>query len=56
MRARWLLGEYADTDFRLTRAQRRVVLRPVQQGADDTRTAVAVLLAEVRERGDAALR
>lgn len=37
-------------------ARRQALLRPVQQVAEDTRKAVAVLLAEVRERGDAALR
>ncbi len=37
-------------------ARRQALLRPVQQVAEDTRVAVAVLLAEVRERGDAALR
>lgn len=37
-------------------ARRQTLLRPVQQVAEDTRSAVAVLLAEVRERGDAALR
>jgi len=37
-------------------ARRQVLLRPVQQVAEDTRSAVAALLADVRERGDAALR
>ena len=37
-------------------ARRQAVLRPVQQVAEGTRAAVAVLLADVRERGDAALR
>lgn len=37
-------------------ARRQALLRPVQQVAEDTRSAVAVLLADVRERGDAALR
>lgn len=37
-------------------ARRQALLRPAQQVAEDTQAAVAVLLAEVRERGDAALR
>jgi histidinol dehydrogenase len=37
-------------------ARRQILLRPAQQVAEDTRSAVAVLLADVRERGDAALR
>ena len=37
-------------------ARRQAVLRPVQQVAEGTRAAVAVLLADVKERGDAALR
>ena len=37
-------------------ARRQALLRPVQQVAEDTRSAVAVLLADVRQRGDAALR
>ncbi len=31
MRARWLLGDYADGDFRLTRAQRREIARLAQR-------------------------
>ena len=37
-------------------AKREALQRPVQQVAEDTRTAVAALLTQVRERGDAALR
>lgn len=37
-------------------ARRQALLRPVQQVAEDTRSTVAVLLADVRERGDASLR
>ncbi|MDR6841077.1 histidinol dehydrogenase [Pseudoxanthomonas sacheonensis] len=37
-------------------AQRQALLRPAQQVAEDTRAAVAALLAEVRDRGDVALR
>lgn len=37
-------------------ARRAALLRPVQQVAVETREAVAMLLQEVRERGDAALR
>lgn len=37
-------------------AKREALQRPVQQLAEDTRAAVAALLTQVRERGDAALR
>jgi hypothetical protein len=31
MRARWLIGDYADAEFRLTRAQRRDISRVAQE-------------------------
>jgi len=49
----WNRLEWAALD---AAARRRVLARPVQSGAEATRQAVAGVLAQVRERGDEALR